>query len=151
MAWTLKPLGLDGARPTTPMRRVDMAQTEPPAVIIARAHAEAWSNHDWEQARKMLAPNVHVTSMSTQPSLPATDVAGVDEYMEGLIKFAQAVEPDSAHVIASVGDDRNALLLLTVEANLDGKKVTLPASRLYLLDEDNKIQTEQVVFFALSA
>jgi hypothetical protein len=28
--------------------------------------------------------------------------------------------------------------------------VTLPAARLYLLDEDKKIKAEQVIFFALS-
>jgi hypothetical protein len=69
-----------------------MVKTESPAVAIARAHAEAWSNHDWDKARKMLAPNVHVTTMTTQPAMPATDVTGVDEYMDGLMKFAQPVE-----------------------------------------------------------
>jgi hypothetical protein len=129
-----------------------MAQTESPAVAIARAHAEAWSHHDWDTARKMLAPDVHVTAMSTQPSLPATDTTGVDAYMEGLIKFAQAVEPGSARVLASIGDARNSLILLTVQAAVGpgGAKVTLPAARLALLDEHNQIQAEQVVFFALS-
>ena len=36
--------------------------------------------------------------------------------MEGLIQFAQAVVPGSARVIVSVGDERNALLLPTVDA-----------------------------------
>jgi hypothetical protein len=52
----------------------------------------------------MLAPNVHVTTTTTQPLMPATDLTGIDNYMEGLIQFAQAVEPGSARVIASVGD-----------------------------------------------
>jgi len=123
-----------------------------PAVAIARAHAEAWSNHDWDKARKMLAPNVHVTTTTTQPIMAATDLTGIDNYMDGLIKFAQAVEPGSARVIASVGDERNSLILLTVRAAFspDGAKVTLPAARLALLDENNKIKTEQVIFFALS-
>ena len=64
------------------------------------------------------------------------------------IQFAQGVVPGSARVIASVGDDRNALLLLTVQADLGGGKVTLPAARLYLLDEHGKIANEQVVFYA---
>jgi hypothetical protein len=121
-----------------------------PAVAIARSHAEAWSNHDWDKARESLAANVHVTVMTTQPTVPSTDLAGVDDYMQGLIQFAQAVVPGSARVIASVGDERNALLMLTVEADFGGGKVALPAARLYLIDEDDKIKAEQVVFYAAS-
>ena len=125
---------------------------ESPAVAIARAHAEAWSNHDWDRAREMLAPDVHVTATTTQPVMPATDLTGIDAYMDGLIKFAVAVEPGSARVIASVGDERNSLMLLTVRAAFapGGPKVTLPAARLAQLDENNKIKAEQVIFFALS-
>jgi hypothetical protein len=124
---------------------------ESSAVALARAHAEAWSNHDWDTARKMLAPDVHVTATSTQPIMNPTDLTGIDDYMDGLIKFAQAVEPGSARVIASVGDERNSLILLTVRAALGpgGEKVTLPAARLALFDENQKIKKEQVVFFAV--
>ena len=52
-------------------------------------------------------------------------------------------------MIASVGDERNALLMLTVEADFGGGPLTLPAARLYLLDEDDKIKVEQVLFFAV--
>ena len=124
---------------------------ESSAVALARAHAEAWSNHDWDTARKMLAPDVHVTTMTTQPIMDPTDLTGIDDYMDGLIKFAQAVEPGSAHVLASVGDERNSLILLTVRAAFgpSGPKVTLPAARLALFDENQKIKKEQVVFFAV--
>ena len=123
-----------------------------PAVAIARAHVEAWSNHDWDTARKMLAPDVHVTATTTQPIMAATDLIGIDDYMDGLIKFAQTVEPGSAHVIASVGDEHNSLIFLTVRATSgpDGAKVTIPAARLAMLNENKKIKAEQVVFFALS-
>ncbi len=124
------------------------AQHESPAVAIARAHAEAWSNHDFDTARGGLAPDVKVTATTTQPIMPATDLTGADNYMIGLTQFAQAVVPGSLRVIASVGDQRNALLLLTVEADFGAGKVTLPAARLYLLDENNKIKTEQVIFYA---
>ena len=124
---------------------------ESAAVALARAHAEAWSNHDWDTARKMLAPDVHVTATSTQPLMNPTDLTGIDDYMDGLIKFAQTVEPGSAGVIASVGDERNSLILLTVRAAFgpDGEKVTLPAARLALFDENQKLKKEQVVFFAV--
>jgi hypothetical protein len=118
-----------------------------PAVAVARAHAEAWSNHDWDRAREGLATDVHVTATTTQPIIPAADLTGIDDYMQGLIEFAQAVVPGSARVIASVGDERNALLMLTVEADFGAGKVTLPAARLYLLDENAKIKVEQVVFY----
>jgi hypothetical protein len=128
-----------------------MEQQDSPAVALARAHAEAWSNHDWDKARAMLARDVHVISQSIQPGLPATDVIGVDDYMEGLKKFAQAVVPGSARLVASIGDKRSSLILLTVAATIpDGAKVTLPAARLALWDENRKMIQERVIFFALS-
>jgi len=122
-----------------------------PAVAVARAHVEAWSHHDYEKARKSLAADVHVTVTTTQPVMAPTDTTGVDFYMDGLKKFANAVEPGSARVIASIGDEHNALLMVTVKAAFgpNGAKVTIPAARLYLLDENKKIKVEQVVFFAL--
>jgi hypothetical protein len=66
----------------------------------------------------------------------------------GRFQFAQAVVPGSARIIASTGDDRNALIMLTVEADFGVGKVTLPGSRLYLLDDDSKIKSEHVVFYA---
>jgi hypothetical protein len=130
---------------------IKTGQQESPAVAVARAHAEAWSNHDWDKARKMLAPDVHVVATSTQPMVNPTDLTGIDDYMEGLIKFAQPIEPGSLRVIAIVGDERNSLILLTVRAAFGpgGAKVTLPAARLALLDENNKIKAERVVFFAI--
>ena len=124
------------------------AQHESPAVAIARAHVEAWSNHDFDAARSSLAADVKVTATSTLPIMPATDLSGADDYMVGLTQFAQAVVPGSLHVIASVGDERNALLMLTVEADLPVGRMTLPGARLYLLDGAGKIKVEQVIFYA---
>jgi hypothetical protein len=123
---------------------------ESPAVAIARAHVEAWSNHDWDTARESLANDVHVTATTTQPVMKDTDLSGIDGYMRGLKEFAQAVVPGSLEVNASLGDEHNALLMVTVQAAFGpgGAKVTLPAARLYLLDENDKIKAEQVVFFA---
>jgi len=124
------------------------AQHESPAVAIARAHVEAWSNHDFDAARSSLAADVKATATTTLPIMPATDLSGADDYMVGLIQFAQAVVPGSLRVIASVGDERNALLMLSVEADLPVGRMTLPGARLYLLDEAGKIKTEQVIFYA---
>ena len=123
-------------------------QPDSPAVAVARAHVEAWSNHDFDTARDSLAADVRVTSTTTQPVMKAVNLAGIDDYMIGLTQFAQGVVPGSAHIIASVGDERNALLMLTVEADLGAGKATLPGARLYLLDENNKIKAEQVIFYA---
>jgi SnoaL-like domain len=124
------------------------AHHESPAVAVARAHVEAWSNHDFDAARRSLAPGVQVTSTTTQPIMKDVRLTGIDDYMEGLIAFAQGVVPGSARVLASTGDERNALLMLTVEADLGGGKVELPGARLYLLDDDGKIRSEQVIFYA---
>ena len=123
-------------------------QQESPAIAVARAHVEAWSNHDFDTARSTLAPDVRVTATTTQPMPPATDLTGADDYMVGLTQFAQAVVPGSLRIIASTGDERNALLTLTVEADLNGRKATLPGARLYRLDDNNKIKTEHVIFYA---
>ena len=77
-----------------------------------------------------------------------TDLTGADNYMVGLTQFAQAVTPGSLRVIAAVGDQRDALLMLAVEADFGAGKVTLPGARLYLLDENGKIKAEQVIFYA---
>jgi SnoaL-like domain len=128
----------------TPVRQ------DAPAVAVARAHAEAWSSHDWANARESLAADVHVTVTTTQPTMPPSDLTGIEDYMHGLMEFARAVVPGSTRVLASVGDERNALLMLTVEVDFGGGKVTLPAARLYLLDEEDKIKVEHVVFYAAS-
>jgi SnoaL-like domain len=124
------------------------AQHESPAVAIARAHVEAWSNHDFDTARNGLAPDVKVTATTTQPTPPATDLTGAEDYMVGLTQFARAVVPGSQRILASVGDEHNALLMLTVQVDLGAGKTTLPGARLYLLDEHNKIKTEHVIFYA---
>jgi len=125
------------------------AQQEAPAVAIARAHAEAWGNHDFDTARSILASDVRVTATSTDPALPQTDLTGADNYMEGLIAYAQPIVPGSVRVLASTGDERNALLTLTMTmaGGPFGAGATAPCARLYLLDDNNKIKTEHVVFY----
>lgn len=51
--------------------------------------------------------------------------------MSGLEQFAQIVVPGSARMIATVGDERNALLMVTVQTagGPFGPAMTLPARR----------------------
>src|SRR5258708_25319327 len=84
--------------------------TESPAVAIARAHVEAWSNHDFEAARDGLALDVQVTALTTKPVMPATNLSGIDNYMTGLRQFAQAVVPGSLDINARLRDRRHSLL-----------------------------------------
>jgi hypothetical protein len=123
---------------------------ESSAVAVARAHIEAWSTHDFEKAKKSLANDVHVQVTTTQPIMKDTNTTGVDAYMTGLKMFAQGVEPGSAKVIAVTGDEHNALIMLTVRASFGpgAPTLTLPAARLYLIDDNKKIKAEQVVFYA---
>ena len=127
-----------------------MLTTESAAVAIARAHVEAWSNHDFDAARQALAADVLVTATATNLPLPETRLSGVDQYMSGLTAFARGVVSGSARIISSLGDERNALLMLTVQATgPDGARITLPGARAYLLDENGNIAVEKVVFYGV--
>jgi hypothetical protein len=127
------------------------AQQEPTAVAVARAHVEAWSNHDYDKARASLASDVHVLAVSVDPVAPRTDLSGVDAYMAGLVQFGQIVLPGTTRVDSSVGDEERALLHVTskVKFGPDAPEVDHHQARLYRLDDDRKIVEEQVIFFAL--
>jgi hypothetical protein len=94
------------------------------AVGLALDHCQAWSNHDWDKARKALADDVKVTAMTTMPCAPKTDLDGPDAYMDGLRAFAGTVVPGTLQIDATAGDERNALLQLTVHT------AGLPSDRL---------------------
>jgi SnoaL-like domain len=125
---------------------------ELPALGVARAHVEAWRTKDWDKARSMLAPDVHVVAMSTDPAVPHTDLTGADAYMKGLIAFAEPIVPGSVRELASVGDERNALLTLDlkVAGGPSGQGAPAPCARLYRV-EDGRIKTEQVIFYVARA
>jgi hypothetical protein len=126
-----------------------MSQTpDSPAAKLARAHVEAWARKDFDMARVGLAPSVTVTSSSTNPDIPRADLVGVDDYMHGLILFAQSIVPGSVRVTDSAGDDRYALLMVTTK--VDGPpygKLTIRNARLYRFDDNDKIAAEQVIFY----
>jgi hypothetical protein len=123
---------------------------ESAALAVARAHIDAWTHHDFDKAEKLLSHDVRVQVTTTQPIMKDTNTVGVEAYMAGLRMFAQGVEPGSARIIATTGDEHNALVLLTVRASFGpgAPALTLPAARLYLVGDDKKIKSEQVVFYA---
>ena len=122
------------------------------AITIARAHINAWSHHDWEKTRELLAPNVHAVVTTTQPMKAPAELTGIDAYMEPKIKAAQFIEPGSVHEISAIGDERNALILVTMRIGLGpgGTMVTLARTSLCLLDENKKIKEERDEYFILS-
>jgi len=125
------------------------SQQEPTAVAVARAHVEAWDNHDYDSARASLAPDVHVVVTSVDPEAPSADTTGIEEYMQGLVQFGQAVLPGTSSVGSAAGDDTRALLRVTSRVKFapDAPEMTLHGARLYRLDENRKIVEEQVIFF----
>jgi hypothetical protein len=119
---------------------------ESPAIALARAHLEAWSNHDLDQARRNLATGVEFFS-------PAGHLVGLDEYMDGpkgLVQFAKHVVPGSLNVIAAMGDERNALIMYYVdtEGGPFGAK-RFPSAQTWVLDEHGKIQVERIISYAV--
>jgi hypothetical protein len=120
---------------------------ESSAVAFARAHVEAWSNHDLETARGNLASDVEFFS-------PAAHLVGVNEYMDGprgLVQFARQVVPGSLRVIAVMGDERNALIMYQVdtEGGPFGAK-RFPSAQTWVLDEHGKIKVERIVSYAVA-
>ena len=114
------------------------------AVELARAHLEAWTNHDLDTARRNLAADVQFFS-------PASHLVGIEEYMDaprGLAQFARQVVPGSLRVIASMGDERNALIMYQVdtEGGQIGSK-TFPSAQTWVLDDDGKIQVERIISY----
>ena len=122
------------------------------AVEVALAHIEAWSHRNYEEVKKKLADDVHSTVTTTQPTMPGTDTVGVDKYMSGLKKFGEIVVPGSVRIMASSGDDRNALVMVEMKVALGpgAPDVPLVGGRLYLVDEAGKVSAEQVIFTVLS-
>jgi hypothetical protein len=122
------------------------------AITIARAHINAWSHHDWDKTRELLAPNVHAVVTTTQPMKATAELTGVDAYMGPKIKAAQLIEPGSVHEISAIGDESNALILVTMRIGLGpgGTMVTMARAILYLLDENKKIKEERDGYLILS-
>lgn len=121
------------------------------AIRVARAHIGAWSHHDWDKTRELLAPDVHAWVTSTQADFGTAELTGIDAYMEPKIRAAQLIEPGIFDEISAIGDERNALMLVTFRIGLGpgGTMVTMARSCLHLLDENGKITVERDAFYVL--
>jgi hypothetical protein len=131
-----------------------MTMQDSPAVKIALAHIDAWSRHDWGKTKELLAPNVHAFVTTTMPNLgSSSEFTGIDKYMELKVKAAQLVEPGSVQVIGTIGDEINALTLVSFRIGMGpgGTMVTMARACLYMLDENKKIKEERDSFFILSS
>jgi hypothetical protein len=66
----------------------------------------------------------------------------------GLTQFARQVVPGSLPVIATMGDERNALIMYEVstEGGPMGSKV-FPSAQTWLLDENGKILVERIISY----
>lgn len=106
------------------------------AVALARAHMEAWGNHDLNAARNNVAEDVQFfgNDLST---------VGIEAYMDGLARFAAQFEPGTLNVIAARGDEREALIMAEVTAG--GQQ--FPSARIMQMDGNGKVKVERVIFF----
>lgn len=129
-----------------------MQMQDSAAITIALTHLNAWSTHDWDKTRELLAPDVHAVVATTDPTRSGSEFSGIDNYMERKIKGAQLIEPGSAQVISTIGDENSALIVATMRIGLGpgGAMVTLARAILILLDENKKIKEERDEYFILS-
>jgi ketosteroid isomerase-like protein len=128
-------------------------KSEPKAVTVARAHAEALYKGDNNKMRSLLADDVRYTVLNTVPNFPGLNNAGVDNFMHDVMGAPpSAFIPGSVKIIQSIGDDERALLVLTFESTMttNGTKSKFVAARHYLIDENGKVKTEQVIIFPLA-
>jgi hypothetical protein len=116
------------------------------AVEIAIKHVKAFSNHDYETARSLLADDVHFILITSVPGFPNPfEGNGVEAFMKALTSGNPLV-PGSLQVIHSIGDDHQALITVSVKGTLPTQEpITLLAARHYMLDEHEKITNELVI------
>jgi hypothetical protein len=116
------------------------------AAAIAIQHVEAFSNHDYETARSLLADDVHFILITSIPGFPNPfEGNGVEEFMKALAS-GNTLVPGSLRVIHSIGDDHQALITVSVKGTLPTQEpITLLAARHYVIDENEKITNELVI------
>ena len=130
-----------------------MSMQDSTAITIVRAHIHAWTHQDWETTRELLAPDVHAVVTTTQPMKATAEMTGVDAYMETKRKAAQLIDPGSVQEISAIGDESNAMMLITFRIGLGpgGTMVTMARAILCSLDDHQKIKEERDEYFILSS
>ena len=120
--------------------------SQPKAAEIAIKHVEAFSNHDYETARSLLADDVHFILITSIPGFPnPLEGNGVEEFMKAL-SSGNTLIPGSFQVIHSIGDDHQALIIVSVKGTLPTQEpINLLAARHYMIDENDKIKNELVI------
>ena len=113
---------------------------------IAIKHVEAFSNHDYETARSLLADDVHFILITSIPGFPnPVEGNGVEDFMKAL-SSGNTLIPGSFQVIHSIGDDHQAFITVSVKGTLPTHEpFTLLAARHYMIDENEKITNELVI------
>ena len=120
------------------------------AAEIAIKHVEAFSNHDYDRARSLLAEDVHFILITSIPGFPGVrgnplEGNGVEEFMKTLTSRNTLI-PGSLQVIHSIGDDHQAFITVSVRGTLPTQEpMTLLAARHYMIDENEKIKNELVI------
>jgi len=116
------------------------------AAEIAMKHVEAFSNHDYETARSLLADDVHFILITSIPGFPnPVEGHGVEEFMKALTS-GNTLIPGSLQVIHSIGDEHQAFITVSVKGTLPTQEpITLLAARHYMIDENEKITNELVI------
>jgi hypothetical protein len=125
------------------------------AVAVALAHIEAWSRHDWDTTRALLALDVRALVASTQPQFGGgggSEFTGVDNYMARKKKGAELVEPGSVEVLSAIGDETGAVVTVTfrIRVGPGATMVTMARACVYAIDDNKKIKEERDVFFVLA-
>ena len=116
------------------------------AVEIAIKHVKAFSNHDYDSARSLLADDVQFMLIGSIPGFPnPVEGHGVEAFMKRLTSRNTLI-PGSLQVIHSIGDDHQAFITVSVKGTLPTQEpMTLLAARYYMIDEHGKITNELVI------
>ena len=125
---------------------MNTASSPSKAAAIGMKHVEAFSNHDYETARSLLADDVHFILITSIPGFPNPfEGHGVEEFMKAL-SSGNTLIPGSFQVLHSIGDDHQAFILVSVKGTLPTQEpITLLAARHYMIDENDKIKNELVI------
>jgi hypothetical protein len=103
------------------------------AVDVAIAFTEAWTSHDMTTAAGYVADDVLFEG-------PMTQSAGIDGFMEGLTRFAQAVT--GLQILAALGTDERAMIMYDLTTGPFGR---LRAAEDLVISE-GKITRDTLVF-----